>query len=395
MATKRVKSKVYGRDPLVDAMVFAVRLVAVIGSKVFVGASLLMLGAAAAAQMPVFGDGPSPAAMNSSNIPGSGLSVYYNTKFYDFLYTALNKVMLCTRRTQPAKSGISQRGYMAQTLGPDTVPVQEGTIGQPEIVTTNFKDIKMVQYGNYLNISDYADLTSVTPDMVEFRRVLAYQLGFTMDDIVMLLFDYLRTFDSRTANQDSLTTPYAFTKKIIEQMPFSLQIAQVPPMDNGRFQGSIHPAFKGDLFLDNSNNSIVDIWKHTEAGQMGLKALSDIRENDKGGDTMFDLAGATWRTSTNQTTYANWQGGGTTGISTYCAGKDAMIFLDMESAKHTKVVERWQNLNLWMSDFARSAYDPNNYIKAGTGYNAIIGVGLTPDPTTSRARIAVAVPQTT
>jgi hypothetical protein len=225
---------------------------------------------------------------------------------------------------------------------------------------------------------------------------MAYQLGQTVDDLVMYMFDYLRTFDTRTANQDSLVAPYAFGKNIIEQMPASLSGATVPPMESGTYNGSIHPFFVGDLQLDNSNNSVVDIWKHTDAGQLKLEELT-MADEGQGETKILELFGARWRQSTNQTQYANWQGGGTTGVSTYLAGKHAMVFINFPNKRHTKIDPRWENMNLWAGEYvAKTAYDPNGLIMAGTGYNCVLGVGLTPDPVaTSRARIAVAVPQTT
>ena len=51
-------------------------------------------------------------------------------------------------------------------------------------------------------------------------------------------------------------------------------------------------------------------------------------------------------------------------------------------------------MNLWQGDFARSAYDANNVIMAGTGYNCILGIGPPPD-SNSRMRISTSIPQTT
>ena len=73
------------------------------------------------------------------------------------------------------------------------------------------------------------------------------------------------------------------------------------------------------------------------------------------------------------------------------------MFINFPNKRHTKIDPRWQNMNLWAGEYvAKTAYDPNGLIMAGTGYNCVLGVGLPPDPAaTSRMRIAVAVPVTT
>lgn len=357
---------------------------------------LLLAGAGHYAHAATFGDGPSPAAQTSANMPQARLTIHYNRVFMQWLYMMLNKLLLCTMQDLPEKSGQTMRNFMSIPLGADIVQQTEGTIGSPEAINVNFRDIVVGQWANYSNISDFAFMTSISNDLEENRKIMAYQLGQTVDDLTMYMMDYLRTYDTRTENQDVTSAPYAFTKNIIEQMPQSLSGATVLPMDSGAYNGSIHPFFVGDLFLDNSNNSVVDIWKHTDAGQLKLEALTSDAEGMES-TRILELAGARWRQSTNQTQYAAWQGSSSTGVSTYCAGKDAILFVNFPNKRHTKIDPRWKNLNLWAGEYTtKTAYDPNGLIMAGTGYNAILGVGLPPDPSaTSRMRIAVAVPQTT
>jgi hypothetical protein len=372
------------------------QLLAAIGGAIAVTASMSLHAAALAARMPTYCDGPSPAAQTSANMPQARLTIHYNRVFMQWLYMFLNKLLLVTHMDLPEKSGQTFRNFMAIPLGADTSQQTEGTINSPEQINVNFRDIVVGQWANYNNISDLAFMTSITNDLEENRRIMAYQLGQTIDDLVMYMMDYLRTFDSRTANQDSLVAPYAFGKNIIEQMPASLSGATVPPMKSGTYNGSIHPFFVGDLQLDNSNNSVVDIWKHTDAGQLKLEELT-MADEGQGSTRILDLFGARWRQSTNQTQYAAWQGGSATGLSTYLAGENAIVFINFPNKRHTKIDPRWQNMNLWAGEYvAKTAYDPNGLIMAGTGYNCVLGVGLPPDPAaTSRMRIAVAVPQTT
>jgi hypothetical protein len=372
------------------------QIIAAIGGAIAVTASLALHCGALAAGAATLTDGASPAAQTSANMPQARLTIHYNRVFMQWLYMFLNKLLLATHMDLPEKSGQTFRNFMSIPLGPSLNQQTEGTLDNPEQISVNFRDIVVGQWANYNNISDLAFMTSISNDLEENRRIMAYQLGQTVDDLVMYMFDYLRTFDTRTANQDSLTAPYAFGKNIIEQMPASLSGATVPPMKSGTYNGSIHPFFVGDLQLDNSNNSVVDIWKHTDAGQLKLEELT-MADEGQGSTKILELFGGRWRQSTNQTQTAAWQGGSATGISTYLAGDNAIIFINFPNKRHTKIDPKWQNMNLWAGEYtAKTAYDPNGLIYGGTGYNAVLGIGLPPDPaSTSRARIAIAVPQTT
>lgn len=372
-----------------------IQILAAVAAAFTVGGSMVLRAATLASFSPTLCDGPTPAAQTSANMPQARLTVHYNKVFMKWLHANFNKLKMCTMMTLPEKSGQTFRNFMSIPLGPDLNQQTEGTIGSPEQINVNFKDIVVGQWANYNNMSDFAYMTSISNDLEENRKIMAYQLGFTIDDLVMAMFDYLRTWDTRTTNQDSTVSPYAFTKNIIEQMPASLSGATVMPMASGFYEGSTHPFFVGDLSLDNSNNSIVDIWKHTSEGQLRLESLTDPGAKGEGSTRILELFGARWRQSTNQTQTAAWQGGAAAGVSTYLAGEDAIVFVDFPNKRHTKIDPNWMNMNLWAGMYAeRTAYDANGIIIGGTGYNCVLGVGLPPDQT-SRARIAIAVPQTT
>lgn len=372
------------------------QIIAAAAGAIAVTGHLMFQMAAQAAHCSVFCDGASPASQQTGNMPQASLTIHYNKAFMKWLAANLFMYRMCTHMTQPAKSGMTFRNFMLAVLGASMPQQTQGTIGSPLTVSCNFRDIQLGQWANYINFSDFTFMTSISDDLMNYRKMLAYVLGQTYDDLIMTNFDYLRTLDANTTNQDSTVGPlYAFTKQIIEQMPASLFQAKVLPMPaGGRFIGKILPAFIGDMTaLDNTNNSIVDMLKHTGEGQTKLEELTDEDEGEKSVG-ILRLFGGDWFPSTNCTATTNWQSSGLTGYSTYLAGEDAMVRVTLESARHTNPGVNWKNLDLWAGEYARSAYDGAGVIASGTSYNMISGIGPSPD-NTSRARIAIAVPQTT
>lgn len=371
-----------------------IQLVAALGSAVAVTFQLSMLAGSMQACAAICNDGPSPTGMQTGNMPQARYTTHYNRVFLEHLTKTLIHLRLCTMQTLPEKSGQMFRNFMQLPLPANLTEQLEGTIDNPILVTTNFEDIIMGQWADYTNVSDKAFCTSITDDMTALRKNLAYRLAFTVDDLTMINFDYLRTLDTKTANQDNTTTPYFFSKAQIEQSPASLEGQDVMPMEDGWFHGKIHPFFVGDMTaLDTTNNSIVDIWKHTVEGQAKLQALDDY---DGQGVKCLELFGCKWMKSTNCTQTTNWQGGGGTALSTYLAGKDAMMFVNLPRKRGTNLADgNWRNMTLWAGEYQQgNSYDPPSVIAAGTSYNVILGIGPPPDPT-SRARIFKAIPQTT
>jgi hypothetical protein len=372
----------------------ALQLLLAFGSALAVTTRFALWAAAAQARGNAFCDGISPTSMQSGNLPQAAFSTFYNKNFLENLKAKLVMMRMTTRLPMPAKSGQIYRNFMWPVFPANTQEQAEGTVGTGITTTANFQDYILGQWADYLNISDKALVTSISDDMIALRREMAYRLGLSIDDLIMAIFDYLRVLDPKTANQDATTAAPNFTKAMIEQAPFSLRGQNVSEVDGGGFPGKIHPFFLGDMVaLDTTNNSIVDIWKHTPEGQMKLSELPDPED----GDTVkfIELFGCRWMASTNCTTTANWLATGKTAIRTYLAGRDAVISIKLSRENRTDVDDgNYENMKLWMGEYSMgNQADPPGVIGAGTSYNAILAFGPPPD-TTSRARCWDAVPQT-
>ncbi len=345
-----------------------------------------------------FNDGFSPTSMQSGNTPQAALTTHYNKNFIENLKARTVHLRLCTRFPMPAHAGQIFRNFMITPLTANTTQTTEGTVGTGISVTINYQDYQLGQWADFLNISDKAFITTISDDLMNYEKEMAYRLALSVDTLVMAYFDYLRTLDAKTANQDVLTGNYQLTKQQIEQVPFSLEGQNVQPMDKGYYCGKIHPFFIGDLMaLDNSNNSVVDVLKHTPEGLMKLEELPDGPEGDE--VNYIELMGARWMRSTNctqSTTSAVATASGLTSVRTYIAGKDAIVAIKLDRPDRTNIDDgNYRNMTLWRGEYKPgNVADPAGVVGAGTSYNVILAFGVPPDPT-SRARCFDAVPQTT
>ena len=377
---------------------FAFQLLLGLGRPIGIAALLGMSAAAAQSHGYGFADGFSPSSMQSGNTPQAALTTHYNKNFTENLKAKTVMLRMCTRYPMPMRAGQVWRQFMIQPLNANTTQTTEGTVGSGISVAINYQDYQLGQWADFLNISDKAFITSISDDLMNYEREMAYRAALSIDDLVMAYFDYLRTLDAKTANQDVLTGNYQMTKQQIEQVPYSLMGQNVQPMDRGYFCGKIHPFFVADLMaLDNSNNSVVDILKHTPEGQLKLEELPDGPDGDEVG--ILNLAGARWMMSTNCTTSTTSPvavASGQTSVRTYLAGKDAIIAIKLDRPDRTQIDDgNYKNMKLWRGEYKEgSVADPAGVAGAGTSYNFILAFGVPPDPT-SRARCFDAIPQTT
>ena len=380
---------------LASALFAMLQIILAVGSAIVVTSRFALMAAAQQAGGNAWCEGISPTSMMSGNLPQAAFTTFYNKNFLENLKAKLVMMRMTTRLPMPAKSGQIYRNFMWPTFPANTSQAAEGTVGSGIQITANFQDYILGQWADYLNISDKALVTSISDDMVALRREMAYRLGLSIDDLIMVIFDYLRVLDAKTANLDAPGATPNFDKKMIEQAPFSLGGQNVNELDSGFFAGKIHPFFLGDMVaLDTSNNSIVDIWKHTPEGQMRLQELPDPEGGD--GVRIVELFGCHWMRSTNCTQTPNYQSTGKTAIRTYCAGRDAVITIKLNRENRTDVDDgQYQNMKLWMGEYQMgSEANPTGTIGGGVSYNAILAFGPPPD-ITSRARCWDAVPQTT
>jgi hypothetical protein len=380
------------------AVYFCVALIMALGSAVCVGLKIGVAGifAAIALQSQSFAPclGPSPASMQSGQMPQAALTIHYNTKFTKNLKSKTPAQRICSRRDMPMQAGQQYRDFMYNALPANTNQATEGVIGSGISLSIPFTTYQLGQWADYTNFSDFVLATTIDPALENVEKEMAYRAGQTVQRLALAQFDFARTVDTSVATYDAATGTTAMTKNVVTQNVGSLRGRNVQPLEGmGRFGTLIHPFFTADLLIDNTNNSYVDILKHTIEGQMALKELPA-----PGGEeaTVISFGGATFLETTILTTTPNFKASGFTAIRTYMAGEDAVIAVKLERPDKTNIGDGdYRNMKLWRGKYAQgNSNDPAGMIGGGTSYNMVGTWGLPPD-VTMRCRCFDFVPQTT
>lgn len=345
-----------------------------------------------------FNDGASPAGMTQAQAPQASQVIHYNSKFTKNLKGKTPAQRVVSRRPMPLNAGQKYRDHMYQVMG-GTNPVSlnqatEGAVGNSLQASTSYLDFTLGQWANYVNFSDFVLSTTIDPMVENVERELAYTLGRIIQRLTLAQMDAGRTVDPRVASLDAPNATTSMTRNTGTAASGSLRALDIQPLeDMVRFGGLIHPSFTTDMMIDNSNNSYVDILKHTAEGQMQLKELPVPAGGEEA--SVISFAGVTWLETTQLTQTPNFAGSTKTAIRTYVVGEDGVLAVRLDRPDKTSIGDgRHQNLKLWRGKYAQgNSFDPSGLIGGGTSYNVVGTWGLPPD-TTLRFKAFDFVPQT-
>src|ERR1017187_9052814 len=139
---------------------------------------------------------------------------------------------------------------------------------------------------------------------------MSYRLGETMSALVRATCDGASSIDASVAVNLAATSTSSFTALSLSQIRNSVQSLAgraVRPFDEASksFAGVIHPFALGDVIADNSNDSPIDILKHTP---VGLARMEDLISVDLTEMIEFPSSGVRFFQTNQVTQTANYKG---------------------------------------------------------------------------------------
>jgi hypothetical protein len=210
-------------------------------------------------------------------------------------------------------------------------------------------------------------------------------LGQTLSAITRAVADGANAIDSSVAVRIAGGTSLALAN--IRAQVQSLAGRAVLPFNQAEslFAGVIHPFVVGDLLNDSSNNSAVDILKHTVPG---LQKMDDLVSIDLADTLEFPASGVAFFQSNLVTLTSSYQGSsGVVAYRTYIFGNDGVIAVRLGGRGDTAIEDgNWRNIETNIVQNAPiSVADPSGLIPGWTSYKVHYTATLPPD-TTMRLR---------
>lgn len=326
-----------------------------------------------------------------SNLPQAQV-IFWNSTFRKNLKNNTCHVMICTRVDWKEKVGNTYVMFMYPTLPPNLVQTAEGTLPGVGVTLTPTQSAAVIgEYSDYATLSSRAAATAIDDTIGNIGQEMAYELGQTLSEIPRLLFDNAYTYDASARIQLPASSTTVFTTLSLNEIRTATQSMvgrAIPTLEGAEmYPGVIHGFVEGDVANDTSNNSPIDIAKHTKEG---LAIMESFISADVVHSVEYPSSNAKFYRSNLVTQIANYQSvTGLTGLTTYLAGQDGVFAYDLKAAGDTSIGDGdYRGIDCFIErNFPRSAYDPAGVIPGAASYRCHFTASYGPDLSTARVRV--------
>ena len=238
--------------------------------------------------------------------------------------------------------------FMYVPLTALTTQTTEGTVGSGVSVNVLTTTAIIGEYADYANFSSLALATAIDNTVENVARELAYQLGESLSAVVRATADGANAVDSSVLTQLGATSTSSYTTLSLNQIRNSVQSLagrSVRPFDEASktFCGVIHPFALGDVLADNSNDSPIDILKHTP---VGLAKMEDLVSVDLAEMVELPTTGVRFFQTNQVTQTANYKSvTGLTALRSYIFGRDGIFSIKLGAQGDTSFGDgEWSNI---------------------------------------------------
>lgn len=326
-----------------------------------------------------------------SNLPQSTI-VKWDSNFRKNLKNNTCHLMICTRIKFPEKSGSSYVMFMYPTLPPNLTQTAEGALPGDGITLTPTQSLAIIgEYSDFATVSSRALATTIDDVVGNIGKEMAYELGQTLSAIPRALFDTANTYDSSARIQLPASSTTVFTTLSLNQIRTATQSMvgrAIPTLEGAEmYPGVIHGFVEGDVANDTTNNSPIDIAKHTKEG---LAMAEDFISADVVHTVEYPTSNAKFYRSNLVTTIQNYQSvSGLTGLTTYLAGQDGVFAYDLAAPGDTAIGDGdWRGIECFIErNFPKSAYDPAGVVPGAASYKVHYTASYGPDLSIARLRV--------
>ena len=280
-------------------------------------------------------------------------------------------------------------------LAANTSQTTEGAVGSSLSVNVLNTTATIGEYADYANFSSLSLATAIDQTVENVAKEMSYRLGESLSALVRATADGASSIDASVLVELAASTTSSFTALSLSQIRNSVQSMAgraIRPFDEASkaFVGVIHPFALGDVLADNSNDSPIDILKHTPAGQARMDELVSVDLTE-----VIELpsTGVHFFQSNLVTKTSNYGGvTGLVGLRTYIFGEDGIFAINLGAQGDTTYGDgEWRNIKCNIVQNAEpTVADPEGLIPGWTSYRVHFTTSLGPDTTIRQRQIDAA-----
>ena len=233
-------------------------------------------------------------------------------------------------------------------LAQNTNQTTEGTVGSSLSISVLTTTATIGEYADYANFSSLSLATAIDNTVENVAKEMSYRLGESLSALVRATADGASSIDASVLVQLAASSTSSFTALSLSQIRNSVQSMAgraIRPYDEASkaFVGVIHPFALGDVLADNSNDSPIDILKHTPVGQAKMDELVSVDLEE-----VIELpsTGVHFFQTNLVTKTSNYKGvTGLTALRTYIFGKDGIFSINLGAQNDTTYSDGdWRNI---------------------------------------------------
>ena len=331
--------------------------------------------------------GPNPSGSNVTNVL-TAQAILFDKELIPNLKGETDAfVAVAERRVQGLHMGINSQFFQYNTLAGDTVQNADGTVGAPEVISQISAPAQVGEWNNYSNFSAFAIASSIDELVGNSAVELGYQAGQSISELYSAVADSAASVDGNVNQTALLATPYTIDLATVRELKQQLVSIDVLPCKKGKFYGVASPNVMGDIFNATTvNNSIVDLWKRTDAG---LAKFDEIAGSDQTKEIELPGTNIVFRQTPFVTKTLSLQTPGKTSYRTYVFGNYSMIGVWLQVPGDTDLDEGdWRTIDCRVvTDAPPSSFDPTATIGGWASYRFHQTVTLPPATGTNTQRI--------
>lgn len=199
---------------------------------------------------------------NTNVTTDAGLSVENKTWFTDYLIDMAEPELVhgqvSQKRQVPKNNGKTVEFRKYSSLPKMLVPLTEGVTPNGQKLNVSNITVEVRQYGGYIELSDILILTAIDNNLVQATRLLASQMGRTLDTItreVLSAGTNVQYAEGQVSSRSELvggaeSGNHYLTVDAIRRAVRTLKVMNAPKCRGGYYFGIIHPDCEYDLKND-------------------------------------------------------------------------------------------------------------------------------------------------
>lgn len=178
---------------------------------------------------------------------------YYERKLLETIKANLVVLNYGQRRPMKQNSGTSVVFTRFEPLPTSKNPITgRPTPSEGKSIATQQVTATLEEYGDYIDLDEFTEITSYVPLVSEVTDLLAFQANETLEELTIqeLVTGLNIQFANGKTSRDSLTETDKITKNEIRKAVNTLKKTKIPPFPDGYYRCFIHPDKMTDIFTE-------------------------------------------------------------------------------------------------------------------------------------------------